>query len=85
MRLGKAVAGEGRHQFPHPFGDSFGNVAPLAGPGDEPFFDRLHLFTGVEMRHGPAQQIGVCQAQAGQFVGDAQHLLLIQDHAVGIG
>ncbi len=36
------------------------------------------------MAHRPAQQVGLGQAEASQLVGDAQHLLLVEDHAVGI-
>ena len=36
------------------------------------------------MTHGAAQQICVCQAEPGELVGNAQHLLLVQDDAVRI-
>ncbi len=50
---------------------------------DELLLELLHLLAGVEVAHGPAQQVGLGQAEAGQVVGDAQHLLLVQDHPKG--
>ena len=52
---------------------------------DELLLQLLHPFAGVEVAHGAAEQVRLGQAEPGQFVRDAQHLLLVQDHAEGLG
>ena len=84
MRLGETVTGEGSHHLPDAPGDRLRHTAALGGSGDEALLQDLHLLAGVEVAHRPAQQVGLGQAEAGQLVGDAQHLLLVEDHAIGI-
>ena len=53
-------------------------------PRDEALALLLHLF-GLLLAHGPAQQIGLAQAVARQRLRDLEHLVLVDDHAVGLG
>ena len=44
----------------------------------------LHAFAGIEVAHRPSEQIRFSQAEASQFVSDAQYLFLVQDDAKGL-
>ena len=81
MCFREAIAGESRHHVPDPQADVGRNLRHNLGPRDETIAQRAHLLAGVEVAHGAAQQISVRQRQPGEFVRDAQDLLLVQDHA----
>ena len=53
-------------------------------PGYEVLLEGLHLPPRIEVAHRPPKQVGLGQAEPRQLVSDAQHLLLVQDNAVGI-
>ena len=83
MGLGEAVSGKGRHQLPDAL-PGLGRHAGVAfGGGDEFLLKLLHLPARVKMAHGPPQQVGFGQAETGQAVCDAQHLLLVENYPVG--
>ena len=84
MRLGEAVARKGGHQFPDASPTSGGMPLRSSRAGNELLFQVLHLFARVKMRHGAPQQVGICQAETGDRVGDAQHLFLVEDDAEGV-
>ena len=81
MRLVEAVAGELGHQVEDVLGLVLGDVV-RPGPGHELAALLFHHLRDL-LAHGPAQDVRVAQAVAGQDVGDLHHLFLVDDHPVG--
>ena len=46
--------------------------------------DALHLFAAAPLGHRTAQRVRLGQVEAGDRLRDEQHLLLVDDHAVGV-
>ena len=81
MTLVEAIARELGHSLKHVVGIGKGQ-AMLRGAGQKPLPLPIHLFLFL-LPHGPAKKISFAQGVAGQHLGDAHHLFLIDDHAVG--
>ena len=81
MGLVEPVAGELGHLVEDVRGPAFGDPT-----GDRAFDKSLALFVHLRLdlfAHGLAQQVGAAQGIPGQFLGDLQHLFLVDHDAEG--
>lgn len=80
----EAVAGEFFQEVEDAFGLFAGDAVVVGAAFDE--FDAFfgHFF-GVFFAHGAAQEVGAAEAVAGQEVGGAHDLFLVDHDAVGVG
>ena len=81
VRFWKTVSSECSHELPNSLSHFRRDPLSRQRPGDEFLLQGLHLLSRVKMRHRPAQQVGIRQAESSQLVGDAQYLFLVKDHA----
>ena len=82
VRFVEAVAGE----FGHELEDELGAAAIDAladGALDEAVSLLRHLLLDL-LAHGAAEQIGLAEREAGEDLRDLHHLLLVDDHAIGL-
>ena len=81
MGLAEAEGGEGAQHLPHALdGDEV--IAVGEGSGIEP---RAHVVLALGRAHGATGLVGLGQRAAGHGGHDAQHLLVEDDDAVGLG
>jgi len=83
MALVKTVTGKVGHQVEDVAGH-IGGYSLLCGTGQELLplgSNNLRLF----LAHGPAQKIGLAEAETGQVAGNLHDLLLIEDNPIGLG
>src|SRR5664280_391171 len=74
VRFGETIPGERCHHLPATFGGLDRDATFYLSLADKLPFQILHKPARVKMTHGPAQQVGFCQAETSQFVGYSQHL-----------
>ena len=79
--LVEAVTGEMGHEIENFLG-FFRRNPLLAGAGDELLLLLVHLLL-LLFPHGPAEEVGVGETEAGESTGDPHHLLLVEDDPVG--
>ena len=84
VRLVEAVGGKPL-ELPEHLGGDLVLDAVLGGAAQEVPADALHLLAAAALGHRAAQRVGLGQAEAGDRTGDEQHLLLVDDDAVGVG
>ena len=82
MRLVEGIAGKRLDKCIYLFGD-FGSVAVLFGAPDEVGFFLYHHL-GFFLAHRLAEDICLPQTVAAESAHDKEHLLLINDDAVGL-
>ncbi len=82
VRLVEGVAGEGLDEVEDGLGVLV-RVALLARAADEPLPLGAHLL-GDLLAHRLAHDVGLAERVAGELLGDEQHLVLVDDDAVGL-